>query len=195
MFSPNVVKARQMVEAGAIGEVLTMRAREAHSGPHAAHFWDAETAGGGALLDMGCHTVESSRYFFGKDNPVTEVLAWGATMVHGDKTTGEDNAVAMIHFPAALDTSKCPGPRRAAWSSDTSSSGPPDGCSPTRLDTPSGLHQQPVGYLVEKADAETGWVFPVPEEARVYGFSAVPPLRRPLRTGPCRARPSRTATS
>ncbi|GMA95944.1 hypothetical protein GCM10025881_27680 [Pseudolysinimonas kribbensis] len=77
VFSPNIAKAHEMVRAGGIGEVLTMRAREGHSGPHAAHFWDAETAGGGALLDMGCHTVESARHFFGKDNHVTEVFAWG----------------------------------------------------------------------------------------------------------------------
>ena len=87
-----------MVEAGGIGDLLTMRAREGHSGPHAPHFWDAETAGGGALLDMGCHTVESARHFFGKDNQITEVFAWGATMVHGDKTTGEDTAVALLKF-------------------------------------------------------------------------------------------------
>ena len=36
VFSPNVVKAREMIESGAIGEVLSVRAREAHSGPHAA---------------------------------------------------------------------------------------------------------------------------------------------------------------
>src|SRR5439155_1124407 len=57
VFSPDVMRARQMIESGAIGDVLTVRAREAHSGPHAQHFWDAETAGGGALLDIGCHTV------------------------------------------------------------------------------------------------------------------------------------------
>ena len=42
---------------------------------------------------MGCHSVEAARYLFGKDLPVSEVFAWGATLVHGDKTTGEDNAV------------------------------------------------------------------------------------------------------
>ena len=67
VFSPNVMKAREMIESGAIGEILSVRAREAHSGPHAEHFWDAELAGGGALLDMGCHTIEAARYFFGKD--------------------------------------------------------------------------------------------------------------------------------
>jgi len=29
--------------------------------------------------------------------------------------------------------------------------------------------ERPSGYLVEKADAETGWVFPVPDEVRVHG--------------------------
>jgi hypothetical protein len=33
------------------------------------------------------------------------------------------------------------------------------------------LIEHPVGYLVEKADADTGWVYPVPEETRAYGFS------------------------
>jgi predicted dehydrogenase len=98
VFAPNVVQARKMIEEGAIGDVISVRAREAHSGPHAPHFWDAETAGGGALLDMGCHTIEAARYFFGKDVPMTEAFAWGATLSHADKTTGEDNAVALIKF-------------------------------------------------------------------------------------------------
>ena len=52
---------------GAIGRPTTFRAREGHSGPHAAHFWDAELAGGGALLDMASHGTEAARYLFGKD--------------------------------------------------------------------------------------------------------------------------------
>src|SRR5260370_39390793 len=98
VFSPDVMRARDMIEKGAIGELLTVRAREAHSGPHAPHFWDAETAGGGALLDMGCHTIESARHFFGKENPIVEVFAWGATLAHADKTTGEDTAIALLKF-------------------------------------------------------------------------------------------------
>jgi predicted dehydrogenase len=173
VFSPNVVKAYDMVQAGGIGELLTMRAREGHSGPHAAHFWNAETAGGGALLDMGCHTVESARHFFGKDNPVTEVWAWGATMVHGDKTTGEDTAVAMLKFAggqmATVESSWIEQGGMQLRHEFVGTAG--------RLYTDSsatpvwGFIQNPVGYLVEKADAETGWVYPVPEEARAYGFS------------------------
>jgi len=173
VFSPNVMKAREMIEAGSIGDILSVRAREAHSGPHAEHFWNAELAGGGALLDMGCHTIEAARYFFGKDVPVTEAFAWGATMTHADKTTGEDNAVAMLKFAnGGISITE------ASWSAKggmelrnevVGSEG--------RLITDStatsvwGFIGRPAGYLMEKADAETGFVYPIPDEARHYGYS------------------------
>lgn len=173
VFSPNVAKAYEMVEAGGIGKLLTMRAREGHSGPHAPHFWDAETAGGGALLDMGCHTVESARHFFGKDNKVTEVMAWGATMVHQDKTTGEDTAVALLKFAggqmATIESSWIERGGMQLRHEFVGSQG--------RLVTDSsvgpvwGFIENPVGYTVEKADQDTGWVYPVPEETRAYGYS------------------------
>lgn len=173
VFSPNIQKAHEMTRAGGIGELLTMRAREAHSGPHAAHFWDAETAGGGALLDMGCHTVESARHFFGKENAVVEAFAWGATLRHADKTTGEDTAVALLKFAggqlAIIESSWAEQGGMQLRHEFSGSAG--------RLVTDSsvspvwGFITQPVGYLVEKADVDTGWVHPVPEETRAYGFS------------------------
>jgi len=172
VFSPDVMRARDMIEKGAIGELLTVRAREAHSGPHAPHFWDAETAGGGALLDMGCHTVEAARYFFGKEHKIKDVFAWGATLVHTEKTKGEDNAVLLLRLEDGRTSLT-----EASWTAkggmelrnevygtkgriitDTSS---------TRIRA---FIEEPAGYLMEKADAETGWVFPIPDEARVYGY-------------------------
>jgi predicted dehydrogenase len=172
VFAPNVVRARQMIEEGAIGDVISVRAREAHSGPHAAHFWDAEKAGGGALLDMGCHTIEAARYFFGKDVPMTEAFAWGGTLSHADKTTGEDNAVALIKFGnggiSITETSWSMKGGMELRNEVTGTGG--------RLITDStatnvhGFISNPGGYLMEKADADTGWVYPIPEEARVYGY-------------------------
>lgn len=172
VFSPDVMRARQMIESGAIGRVLTVRAREAHSGPHAPHFWDAETAGGGALLDMGCHTVEAARYFFGKEHRIKDVFAWGATLVHHDRTRGEDNAVLLLRLEDGRTSIT-----EVAWTAkggmelrneiygtkgrivtDTTS---------TRIRA---FVEEPAGYLMEKADAEVGWVFPIPDEARVYGY-------------------------
>ena len=31
------------------------------------------------MNDLGCHTIEMARYFFGKDDKIVEVMAWGAT--------------------------------------------------------------------------------------------------------------------
>jgi predicted dehydrogenase len=173
VFSPNIAKAHQMVAAGAIGDLLTMRAREAHSGPHAPHFWDAETAGGGALLDMGCHTIESARHFFGKGNLVTEVFAWGATLAHADKTTGEDSAVALLKFAGGqLATVESSWVEKGGMQLRHEFVGTAGRLVTDTASTPVwGFIENPAGYLVEKADTETGWVFPVPEEARAYGFS------------------------
>jgi predicted dehydrogenase len=172
VFSPDVMKARAMIESGAIGELLTIRAREAHSGPHAAHFWNAQLAGGGALLDMGCHTIEAARYLFGKEHAIKDVFAWGATLVHKEKTTGEDNAVLLLRLDDGRTSLT-----EASWTAkggmelrneiygtkgrivtDTSS---------TRVRA---FIEESAGYLMEKADADTGWVFPIPDEARVYGY-------------------------
>ncbi len=175
VFNTETIRMQEMIEAGAIGRPITFRAREGHSGPHAAHFWDAELAGGGALLDMASHGAEAARYLFGKDLVVRDVFAWGATLVHGAKTTGEDNAVMLMRFEdgrvATLDVS---------WSSK--------GGLENRFEvygdagrivqdiTSTVLRafiERPAGYLGEKVDADTGWVFPVPDETYVHGHDAM----------------------
>jgi len=173
VFSPSVMKAEQMIRAGAIGDVLTVRAREAHSGPHAEHFWNADLAGGGALLDMGCHTIEAARYFFGKDVAVTEAFAWGATMSHADKTTAEDNAIAMVKFAnGGMSISEASWSAKGGMELRNEVTGSGGRLITDTTSTPIfGFIENPAGYLMEKANADTGWVYPIPEEARVYGYS------------------------
>ena len=172
VFSPEVMKIAEMVASGALGRVLTMRSREGHSGPHADHFWDARTAGGGAFLDMGCHGVEAVRVTVGKDAPVSEVFAWGATLGHGERTTGEDNAIAILRFEDGRTATI-----EASW---TAKGGievrnevycergrivHDNGSTPIRA-----FLEEPVGYLAEKTDADTGWVYPVADEPRIAGY-------------------------
>ena len=175
VFGTEMIRMREMVESGAIGRPLTFRAREGHSGPHAAHFWDAELAGGGALLDMASHGAEAARYVFGKDVAVRDVFAWGATLVHQDKTTGEDNAIMVIRFEdgraATMDVS---------WSSKGGLEGRfevyGEGGRIIQDMTSTPMRafiERPAGYLGEKMDADTGWVFPVPDETHVHGHDAM----------------------
>ena len=175
VYLTEMMRMREMIEAGAIGRPLTFRAREGHSGPHAAHFWDAELAGGGALLDMASHGIEAARYIFGKDAQAEAAFAWGATLVHGARTTGEDNAIMLVRFAdgraATMDVS---------WSSKGGLEGRFEAYGDAGriiqdlTSTPlRAFIERPAGYLAEKADAETGWVFPVPDETHAHGHDAM----------------------
>jgi len=175
VFNAEMIRMREMVEAGAIGRLTTFRAREGHSGPHAPHFWDADLAGGGALLDMASHGAEAARAMFGKDVAVRDVFAWGDTLVHGARTRLEDNAVMLIRFEdgrvATMDVS---------WSSkgglESRFEAYGEGgkiiqdviSSPLRA-----FIERPAGYLGEKVDADTGWVYPVPNETYAHGHDAM----------------------
>lgn len=175
VFAPAVVKARETVVNGGIGRVLWVRSRESHSGPHSSHFWDVAKTGGGAMNDLGCHCIEAARYFFGKEQKVVEVMAWGERLVHHDKTEGEDNALLLLKFDGG-GIAHC----ELSW---TTKGG---------LDLRNEIHgeegsiftdvtrgtpirsftSQPSGYVIEKADIDFGWTQPLPEEAFTYGYQA-----------------------
>ncbi len=175
VFAPAVVKAKEIIGMGGLGKVIWVRSREGHGGPHSLHFWNKELTGGGALMDLGGHCVEASRYFFGKDDPITDVFAWGDLIVHKDKTKAEDNALMIMRFAsggvAHIELTWCSrggldlrneihGTEGSIFTDVTRST-------PITTFTTKGT-----GYVVEKADADKGWVFPLPEEAFVYGYQA-----------------------
>ena len=175
VFNAEIVRMHEMIEAGAIGRLTTFRAREGHSGPHAGHFWDASLAGGGALLDMASHGVECARYLFGKDVAVREVFAWGATLVHDARTTAEDNAVLVARLEDGRAFT-CD----VSWSSRGGLEGRFEAYGDAgRMVEDLGATslrafiERPAGYIGEKADAETGWIFPVPDEVHVHGHDAM----------------------
>jgi len=173
VFAPACVKARGIIEGGGIGRVLWVRSRESHSGPHSAHFWDARNTGGGAMNDLGCHTIEMARYAFGKDDRIVEVMAWGATLVHTKKTKAEDNALLVLKF-ASGGIAHC----ELSWTTrggldlrnEIHGSEGSIFTDVTRGTPVASFTSKPSGYVVEKADLDFGWTRPLPEEAFVYGY-------------------------
>lgn len=175
VFSPCVVKAQRVVAEGGVGRVLWVRSRESHAGPHSPHFWDPARTGGGAMHDLGCHCISAARYFFGKDDPIVEVMAWGARLVHRKKTAGEDNALLVLEF-ASGGIGHC----ELSWTTKggldlrneihgTEGSIFTD---VTRGTPISAFTTKSAGYVVEKADIDVGWTRPLPEEAFAYGYQA-----------------------
>ena len=102
---PAVVRARELVAAGVIGEPMYVRGRYGHGGrPNYNLEWrgDPEMAGGGELLDQGVHLIDLSRCFLGEFEQVfgsVSTYFWGSKQNPKDRKL-EDNAFLSLRTNA-----------------------------------------------------------------------------------------------
>jgi predicted dehydrogenase len=61
VYTPSVTKGKEIVWS-VEGRPYLARASEEHGGPHSPWFWNPTLAGGGVLIEMMCHCLESSRF-------------------------------------------------------------------------------------------------------------------------------------
>lgn len=173
VYTPKTLKSIAAVGDGAIGEVLWVRSRETHPGPHSAWFWSAEQAGGGAILDLGCHCVEIVRAFVGKGNRPVAVMCWADTLVHPIEV--EDHAIALIEFESGAM-----GQVEVSWAfrggmdlrdevAGTAGTILLDHWLRTGFEVFSAGGSE--GYVAEKIEAERGWLFPVGDEVHELGYT------------------------
>ena len=172
VYSPKTLKAVQAVRAGQIGQVTWARSRETHPGPHSAWFWDAEQAGGGAIVDLGCHCIEIVRSYMGKDNRPLEVMAWTDTLVH--PIEAEDNAICLIRFESgAMGQFEVSWTFRGGMDLRDEVAGT-EGTIWTNHFLRTGFEMfssgEGAGYVAEKAESASGWLFPVGDEVAELGY-------------------------
>ena len=172
VYTPKTLKAIQSVKDGALGRVLWTRSRETHPGPHSDWFWDVERAGGGAIVDMGCHCIEIGRNFVGKDNRPVEAVCWADTQVH--PIDAEDHAIGLVRYADGAITQF-----EVSWTfrggmdlrdevSGTEGSIWLDHFLRTGFEMFTAVGQG--GYVAEKAESEKGWLFPVGDEVHELGY-------------------------
>jgi len=100
LFAPALNKALGIINEGAIGEPLYIRARECHSGSHSPFTQTVKFCGGGCMVHLGIHPVGFMLSL--KNNRWTELVAMtsggsGNNFVH--KTMeGEDWSACIIKF-------------------------------------------------------------------------------------------------
>jgi predicted dehydrogenase len=172
VYTPKTLKALASTQKGALGKVLWARSRETHGGPHSAWFWTKELSGGGAIVDMGCHCIEIARNFIGKDNCPLEVTCWADTQVH--PVDVEDHAVGLVRydngaigqfevswtFRGGMDLrDEISGTEGTIWLNHWLRTG---------FEMFTGVGQG--GYVAEKAEGDTGWLFPVGDEIGSLGY-------------------------
>lgn len=97
-FMEGILKVKELLDEGMIGELFSIRVRFVHAGPYnnwakSDWFYNVGQSGGGALMDMGIHAIDICSYLLG---PIRTVSA--ATGNLSKDIPVEDNAVAMVEF-------------------------------------------------------------------------------------------------
>ncbi len=173
VYTPKFLKALESVKNGALGRILWSKSRETHPGPHSDWFWDLEQAGGGCILDLGCHCVEIARNFIGKDIKPVEVMCWADTQVK--PIEAEDHAIGLVKyengaigqfevswtFRGGLDLrDEVMGTEGTIWINNFLRTGF------EMFTTGKGAD-----YVAEKAESNSGWLFPVGDELNDLGYN------------------------
>jgi predicted dehydrogenase len=173
VYTPKFIKAQESVKNGALGRILWAKSRETHPGPHSDWFWDIEQAGGGCMLDLGCHCVEITRSYIGKDIKPIEVMCWADTQVK--PIDAEDHAIGLIKyengaiaqfevswtFRGGLDLrDEVMGTEGTIWINSFLRTG-------FEMFTTG----KAANYVAEKAETDKGWLFPVGDELNELGYN------------------------
>jgi myo-inositol 2-dehydrogenase / D-chiro-inositol 1-dehydrogenase len=171
-FTPKYAKAKEMADAGAFGKIHLVKQSEMHSGPHNAWFWDVDRSGGGAFMDLGCHGIAFCYWFLGRP-AIKSVYCEMGTLVHGDKTQGEDQSLCILEFEnGAIGLVENSWARLGGMDDRMEVYGDAGHTSANLLmgNALPTYSENGYGYAVEKAPTTKGWSFPVFEELWNYGF-------------------------
>lgn len=175
-FAPKYVRLKQLADEGAFGRIHLVKQSEKHDGPHTSWFYDVSRSGGGVTFDMGCHALEFFRWFLGRDGAkaaITGIYCQMATVVHGARTRGDDEAVLIVDMEGGAT-----GLAEESWAKpggmdDRAEVFGSDGQGYADLLYGNALRaysRKGYGYAVEKAGSTAGWSFPMFEEIWNYGF-------------------------
>ncbi len=172
LFAPKYVRAKRLVDEGALGKPFLVKQSEEHDGPHEPWFWDVNRSGGGVLFDMGCHSIEYARWIFGKP-VVKNVSATMGTFVHKGKTRGEDHSLVTVEYENGMI-----GQAENSWAKGGGVDDRTEIYGTTGHTRADLLHgnalrtysQTGYGYAVEKSGDTAGWSSTMYEEVWNYGF-------------------------
>ena len=171
-FAPKYERVRQMVNEGAIGDLFMLKQSEKHSGPHSDWFYDVNLSGGGVLMDMGCHAIQWFRWML-KNTKVKSVYASMSTVLHKERTKGEDNSVVIIEFENGVTAVAENSWAKHGGMDDKSELYGTGGVIYADLfmgNASIAYSKSGYGYALEKADTTVGWTFPIFEEAFNQGY-------------------------
>jgi len=101
-YHPQWRQARDWVQSGRIGELLSVQTAFCYFNRDATNIRNRKDVGGGALYDIGCYAVNTSRYLFGRE-PLRAVA-----LIERDPDFGTDRLTSgLLDFGGAHLTFTC----------------------------------------------------------------------------------------
>jgi len=175
MYAPAIMKALDIVNEGAIGKPMYIRARECHSGSHSPFAQTIKYCGGGCMVHLGIHPIGFLLAL--KNNRWSELVAMTSTGL--DKNfkhkgmEGEDWSVCIIKFEDNTSALIEANYITMGGMEDVIDIYGTEGCMHIDLTLSSAIscYSIPgVSYTVEKAEITTGWSKPAVDERFNLGY-------------------------
>ncbi|MCA9771087.1 MAG: Gfo/Idh/MocA family oxidoreductase [Myxococcales bacterium] len=162
-FVPKFLEVKRLIESGALGKVYRVKQSEKHGGAYSPWFFEADLAGGGILMDMGCHSIEFARWLLGKPS-VKSVYAEMSTVMTprlGVDFQMDDDLILVVEFEggvsALLESSWC---RQGGMESTTQILGTEGVIDAPLLLEGQGLRMFSLSGTPDKPFETRGWSYP-----------------------------------
>ena len=175
LFAPALNKALSIIEEGAIGKPLYIRARESHCGSHSPFAQTIKYCGGGSMVHLGIHPVGFMLAL--KNGRWTELTAMTSgglenNFIHKGME-GEDWAACMIKFDDGTSALLEANYLTMGGMEDVIDIYGEKGCMHLDLTFSSAISCYSIpglSYTVEKAEITTGWSKPAVDEKFNLGY-------------------------
>lgn len=94
--NPEVLYVKEMIDTNKLGDITLIRIRNGHNGSSKnwlpEYWYDESLAGGGAMMDLGCHPMYTLNYLLGEPKRISSLFT-----THCDRPV-DDAAICMIEF-------------------------------------------------------------------------------------------------
>lgn len=174
IFAPALIRAKEIIAKGGIGDVLYCRGKESHNGSHSPFAQTIEYCGGGAMIHLAIHAAGFFYDMYGMPKMVTGNCSDGGhkNLKH-KKLEGEDWGIAILDYEN--------GPKVVMEGNYITVGGMEDciefygtkGVLKVDLTFGSPLSvysQEGIDYAVEKTDFTYGWTRPAVDEWESLGY-------------------------
>lgn len=175
VHAPALIRAKEIIQEGGIGDILYVKAKETHNGSHSVFAQQKKYCGGGAMIHLGIHPIGFLPWLTGQD--ITHVT--GMVTGGGDKNllhknyTGEDWSAALVMFENGTrgfvegNYITCGGmdDRVEIYGSEGNIHVDLTKGSPLSVYSRPGFE-----YAIEKADYTHGWTYPAVDEFLSLGY-------------------------